>query len=70
MSNNETLYIASEDLYRLGNAGSSLISRVRAGEIDINELNGIKVVVANGKESACITKQVWRKFLSRDGSGK
>lgn len=49
MKNNEKLYIAPEDLYRLGNAASSLISRVRAREVDTHELNGIKSIVANGK---------------------
>jgi len=49
MSNNEKLYIAKEDLYRLGNAGSSLISRVREREVDIIEINGNKTIVANGK---------------------
>lgn len=49
MSNNETLYISSEDLYRLGNASSSLISRVREQEVDTIQVNGIKVVLANKK---------------------
>lgn len=49
MSNKEKLYIATEDLYRLGNASSSLISRVRGREVDIQEINGIKTVIANGK---------------------
>ena len=42
MHNQEKLYIAQEDLYRLGNAGSSLISRVRVREVDVMEVNGIK----------------------------
>lgn len=49
MSQQETLYIASEDLYRFGNASSSLISRVRTIDIDTSELNGITVVIANRK---------------------
>jgi hypothetical protein len=49
MHNQEKLYIAQEDLYRLGNAGSSLISRVRVREVDVMEVNGIKRVIANGK---------------------
>lgn len=49
MRNEEKLYIAQEDLYRLGNAGSSLISRVRIREVDVMEINGIIRVIANGK---------------------
>lgn len=49
MKNKEKLYIAQEDLYRLGNAGSSLISRVRGREVDIIEINGIKTIIANNK---------------------
>jgi hypothetical protein len=49
MHNQEKLYIAQEDLYRLGNAGSSLISRVRVREVDVMEVDGIKRVIANGK---------------------
>ena len=49
MSNKEKLYIAQEDLFRLGNSVSSLISRIRDREIDIHEINGIKTVIANGK---------------------
>ena len=49
MNANEMLYITPQELFRLGNANSSLISRVRDREIDTNDLNGIKTVVANGK---------------------
>lgn len=49
MRTKEKLYISQEDLYRLGNAGSSLISRVRGREVDIIEVNGLKTVIANGK---------------------
>lgn len=69
MSNTETLYIASEDLYRLGNASSSLIDRVRDQEIETIEINGIRVVIANnmgislynkaGIEQAPVSGWVW-----------
>ena len=49
MKNKEKLYIAQEDLFRHGNAGSSLISRVRDREVDIIKVNGIKTIIANGK---------------------
>ena len=49
MNTKEKLYIAPEDLYRLGNSSSSLISRVRDREVDTIEMNGITSVIANGK---------------------
>ena len=49
MARNEPLYLAPETLYRLGNGTSPLMTRIRPGEIDIIEVNGIKVIVSNGK---------------------
>lgn len=56
MVNKEKLYIAQQDLYRLGNANSSLISRVREREVDIHELNGIKTIISNGKGISLYSK--------------
>ncbi|MEO0443002.1 MAG: hypothetical protein AAFZ92_04575 [Pseudomonadota bacterium] len=42
MANNEKLYISEEDLYRVGNATSPQMSKLRAGEITIIGINGIK----------------------------
>ena len=44
---NENLYIAQQDLYRLGSALSSRISRVRQHEITTMNINGIETIVAN-----------------------
>ena len=49
MKQNERLYLVPEDFYRLGNASSPILTRIRPGEVDIAEVNGIKMVVANGK---------------------
>lgn len=49
MRQNEKLYLVPEDLYRLGNATSPLLSRIRPGEIDLVEVDGIKMIIANGK---------------------
>ncbi len=49
MANNEKLYISQEDLYRVGNSTSPQMSKLRSGEITIRELNGIKMIVADGK---------------------
>ena len=49
MSTRENLYLAPETLYRLGNATSPLLTRVRPGEIDTINMNGVTMIVANGK---------------------
>ena len=49
MGQNEKLYLVPEDLYRLGNATSPLLSRIRPGEIDLVEVDGIRMIIANGK---------------------
>jgi len=49
MKTNEVIYLSPETLYRLGNSSSPLLTRVRPGEVDIIEVNGIKMIVANGK---------------------
>ena len=49
MRKSEKLYLVPEDLYRLGNASSPLLTRIRFGEVDVTEANGIKIIVANGK---------------------
>lgn len=42
-------YIVPEDIYRLGNVGGPRLSDVRARDVDTMEINGITVVIANGK---------------------
>ncbi len=42
-------YIVPEDIYRLGNVGGPRLSNVRARDVDTTEINGVTVVVANGK---------------------
>jgi hypothetical protein len=49
MNAKEILYIAQEDLYRVGNAASSLISRLRDFEVDTYEVNGVTMVTSNDK---------------------
>ena len=51
------LFLAPEDLYRLGNATSPRLTHVRRPkDIDTIEINGIAVVVANGKGISLATK--------------
>lgn len=49
MKATEAMYLSPETLYRIGNATSPLLTKVRAGEIDTVEINGVTQIVANGK---------------------
>jgi len=42
-------FILPEELFRLGNTTSPRLSNVRPRDIDTIEINGIKVIIANGK---------------------
>ena len=53
----EDLFIAPEDLYRLGNSSDPRLTHIRRPQdIDTIEMNGILVVVANGKGISLLTK--------------
>ena len=56
--NIEDLYMAPEDLFRLGNSRSPRLTNVRnPKDIDIVEINGILVAIANGKGVSLSTKE-------------
>lgn len=42
-------YILPEELFRLGNASTPKLTHVRARDVDVTNINGITVVIANGK---------------------
>jgi len=42
-------YILPEELFRLGNSTSPRLSNVRSRDVDTIDINGIKVIIANGK---------------------
>ena len=42
-------YIFPEDIYRVGNASSHKLSALRVGEVDVSEVDGVMMVIANGK---------------------
>jgi len=46
---NKEFYIVPEDVFRVGNNDSPRMHMVRASEIDLTEINGIKFVIANGR---------------------
>jgi len=53
----EDLYFAPEDLYRLGNSTSARLTNVRRPkDVDTTEMNGISMVIANGKGISLSTK--------------
>ncbi|HEX7901137.1 MAG TPA: hypothetical protein VF950_25490 [Planctomycetota bacterium] len=49
MSLPEEFYIIPEEVFRVGNSTSPLLHKVRGGEVDVVDLNGVKVILANGK---------------------
>lgn len=53
----DDLFIVPEDLYRLGNSSDARLTRVRRPQ-DVNtlEMNGIVIVVANGKGVSLLTR--------------
>lgn len=57
MANNEDLFFTQEDLYRIGNSTSAKLSEIRANEVVLIEINGIKTVVANDKGISLYNKR-------------
>ncbi|WP_210404787.1 hypothetical protein [Hahella sp. CCB-MM4] len=56
--NVEDLFMAPEDLYRLGNSTDPRLTNVRRPKgIDTIEVNGILVAAANGKGVSLSTKE-------------
>ena len=52
------LYFAPEDLFRLGNSTGPRLTNVRRPkDIDTTELNGILMVISNGKGVSLSTKE-------------
>ncbi len=45
----EKIYLSPETLYRIGNGSSPLLTKVRPGEMDTIEVNGVTQIIANGK---------------------
>lgn len=52
---NQDFYIFPEEVYRVGNSTSPRMSALRVGEINIYELKGVKMVIANGKGISVFT---------------
>ena len=58
---NIILYIAEDDLFRMGNATSPRLDHVREEDVDFFFRNGIKFVKANGKGISLLTEDRARK---------
>lgn len=54
---NKEFYIVPEDVFRVGNAVSPRMHMIRASEIDLTEINGIKIIIANGRGVSLYTKE-------------
>ena len=53
----EDLYFTPEDLFRLGNSTTPRLTNVRRPkDVDTTEINGITVVISNGKGISLSTK--------------
>ncbi len=57
MKTKEAIYLSPETLYRLGNSSSPLLTRVRSGEVDTINVNGVTMIVANGKGISLYNKR-------------
>lgn len=57
MTNSEAIDLSPETLYRIGNGSSPLLTKVRPGELDTIEVNGITHIVANGKGISLYNKR-------------
>jgi hypothetical protein len=50
-------YLVPEEVFRLGNSASPRLSNVRPRDVDVICMNGITVIVANGKGISVFDKQ-------------
>ncbi|MCH9691015.1 MAG: hypothetical protein K0U59_02945 [Gammaproteobacteria bacterium] len=55
--NTEKLYIAPEQLYRIGNNSSPQTTKLRLNELSMYEMNGIKHVRADGRGISLFNKE-------------
>lgn len=56
-----TFYIIPEEVFRVGSARSSLLSRVRRSDVDMRVANDIPVVIANGRGVSVYTEEQLKK---------
>lgn len=56
MHMNKEFFIVPEEVFRVGNGGSPRLHMVRPTEVDITEMNDIKIIIANGRGVSLYTK--------------
>jgi len=58
-------YIIPEEVFRVGNGSSPRMHMVRSSEVDLTEVNGMKMIIANGRGVSLYTKdELARTFLT------
>lgn len=62
-------YLVPEEVFRLGNTDNPKLSNIRSRDVDITELNGIAVVIANGKGISVFDKEASWLLRWLDGFG-
>ena len=62
-------YIVPEDVFRVGNATSTLLTKIRGREVDTYEQNGVVLVIANGKGVSVYNAEELSKTPSLAGCG-
>lgn len=60
---NKEFYMVPEDVFRVGNAATPRLHMVKSSEVDITELNGVKVIIANGRGVSLYTKSELEKYI-------
>lgn len=57
MHMNKEFFIVPEDVFRVGNASTPRLHMVKANEVDITHINGVQVLIANGRGLSLYTKE-------------
>jgi len=50
-------YLVPEEVFRVGNGSTPRLHMVRPSEVDITEINGVKMIIANGRGVSLYTKE-------------
>lgn len=67
---NKEFYLIPEEVFRVGNGSGPRMHMVRSSEVDTTDVNGVKVIIANGRgvslysqdelSNTTLTGWVWR----------
>lgn len=60
MNMNKEFFIIPEEVFRVGNSGSPRLHMVRPSEVDITEINGVKLLLQMVVVLVSIPKKNWR----------